>query len=206
METLINLIVEAISKLGYAGIFVGMAVESSFIPFPSEVIMIPAGYLVHKGEMNLYAVIFCGIAGSLVGAIVNYVLAKTLARAILVKYGRYFFISEKMIEKTEVFFKKHGEISTLTGRLLPGIRQVISIPAGAFNMPFGRFVLLTAVGSGIWVSILAIFGFYLGQNADLIKQYSLHLKVGGVLLALIFAIVYLGARRLMHLKALKKND
>jgi membrane protein DedA with SNARE-associated domain len=73
-------------------------------------------------------------------------------------------------------------------------------------MPFGRFVLLTAVGSGIWVSILAIFGFYLGQNADLIKQYSLHLKVGGVLLALIFAIVYLGARRLMHLKALKKND
>jgi membrane protein DedA with SNARE-associated domain len=195
MEVIINFILNAISKLGYAGIFLGMTIESSFIPFPSEVIMIPAGYLVHKGEMNLYAVVFWGVAGSLAGATINYMLAKTLARTLLVKYGKYFLISENTITKTENFFKKHGEISTLTGRLLPMIRQVISIPAGAFKMPFWRFAILTTIGSGIWVIALTIFGFYLGENANLVNQYSIHLKFFGVILALIFISVYLISKK-----------
>ncbi len=203
MEAFIKFLIETINALGYFGVFVGMAIESSFIPFPSEIIMIPAGYLVHEGKMNIYAVILMGILGSLVGAIINYFLGKTLARSILISFGKYFFISENTIQKAESFFQKHGEISTLTGRLLPGIRQIISLPAGAFRMPFFKFLLLTGIGSGIWVTILTFFGFYLGQNADLIKQFAPHLKVGSVVLAVIFVFIYWA---LLKIKKVEKSS
>ena len=195
MQQFVDFILNIISELGYFGIFVGMAIESSFIPFPSEIIMIPAGYLAHKGEMNIYLAIFFGILGSLVGALVNYYLAKSLARPLLFKIGKYFFVSQSAIEKSEKFFKNHGEISTLTGRLLPGIRQLISLPAGMFEMPLLRFLVLTAIGSGIWVTVLTFFGYFIGQNQDLILQYMPYIKVGGIVLAILLVIGYIVFRR-----------
>ena len=191
METILNLIVEIIAKLGYLGIFVGMIIESSFIPFPSEIIMIPAGYLASNGEMNLTLVIAIGTAGSLVGAFINYYLAQFLGRKILIKYGKYFLISEKAISKADIFFQKHGEISTLTGRLLPGIRQLISIPAGLFNMNITTFTLLTGIGSLFWVSVLTFFGYFIGKNKDVIHQYMPYVKFGGIALAIVLVLSYI---------------
>ena len=190
IQNLVDIILNIINQFGYLGIIIGMAIESSFIPFPSEIIMIPAGYLAFQGKMNIYLAIICGIIGTLLGATFNYFLAKKIGRPVLVKYGKYFFISQKTIEKTEGFFIKHGEISTFTGRLLPGIRQLISLPAGAFGVHFGKFLFLTALGSGIWISILAIFGFAIGHNQHLIKEYFTYIKFGVIIFCILVIIIY----------------
>ena len=195
IEELIALLVDTISKFGYLGIIIGMAIESSFIPFPSEIIMIPAGYLAFKGEMNIYLAIFCGILGTLIGAIINYVLAKKIGKPLIMKYGKYFLISQKTFLKTEDFFIKHGEISTFTGRLLPGIRQLISIPAGAFGMNFPKFLILTALGGGIWITILAVFGFAIGHNQNLIKEYYTYIKFGSIAFAFGVVLLYIIIRK-----------
>ncbi len=171
MQEIVNFLVERIGSLGYAGIFVLMFLESSFFPFPSEVVMIPAGYLSYKGEMNIFLAVFFGILGSVAGALFNYFLASKFGRAFLLKYGKYIFVKEETLLKLEDFFEKHGHISTFNGRLIPGIRQYISLPAGLANMHLGKFTLYTALGAGIWVVVLALLGYFLGQNEDLIHKY-----------------------------------
>jgi len=171
LNSLIDWIVQTVNHWGYFGIFVAMFLESSFFPFPSEVIMIPAGYLAFKGEMNLYAAIFTGVLGSVAGALFNYWLAHRYGRPFLQRYGRYFFLDERTLEKLERFFARHGEISTFNGRLIPGIRQYISLPAGLAGMPIGRFALYTALGAGIWVTVLALLGYFLGAHEDQISKY-----------------------------------
>ena len=123
-------LVDLIFDWGYLGIFLLMAVESSFIPFPSEIVLITAGYLAYQGEMNLGLIMASALGGSMVGALINYYLAFMLGRKLLHKYGKYFFIKTSTLAKMDIFFVKHGAISTFTGRLIPGIRQLISIPAG----------------------------------------------------------------------------
>ena len=164
-------VVDTVNHWGYLGIFVAMFLESSFFPFPSEVVMIPAGYLAFKGDMNIYAAILAGVAGSLAGALFNYFLAAKYGRPFLLKYGKYFFLKEQSLDKLESFFAKHGEISTFNGRLIPGIRQYISMPAGLAKMPLGKFSLYTILGAGIWVSVLALLGYYLGANEEQISKY-----------------------------------
>ncbi len=166
-----NTIVSYIGDMGYWGIFLLMFIESTFFPFPSEIIMIPAGYLAFKGEMNIYMVIFMGIAGSLAGALVNYYLALSFGRAFILKYGKYFFIKEKTLDKLESFFATHGEISTFTGRLIPGIRQLISLPAGLSRMNIAKFSFYTSLGAGIWVVVLVAVGYLVGSNEELISEY-----------------------------------
>ncbi len=183
LTTVINFIVETVSSLGYAGIFIMMFLESSFFPFPSEVVMIPAGYLAYKGEMNMYLVILFGILGSLAGALFNYYFAIKLGRTFLMKYGKYVLISEETILKMEDFFKKHGHISTFSGRLIPVVRQYISLPAGLARMNLFVFSLYTSLGAGIWVAILAVLGYYLGGNEALIKEY-LHTIIVVILILL----------------------
>ncbi|HQU97771.1 MAG TPA: DedA family protein [Nitrosomonas sp.] len=168
---IVHWIVETVSSLGYPGIFLLMLIESSFIPFPSEVIMIPAGYLASKGEMNIVIAILCGILGSLAGALVNYYLAVYLGRPLLIRYGKYFMFEEKHMQKMESFFSKHGHISTLTGRLIPVIRQYISLPAGLARMNLAVFSFYTCLGAGIWVIVLTLLGYYIGENEALIKEY-----------------------------------
>jgi membrane protein DedA with SNARE-associated domain len=186
-----NTIIESIGTIGYLGIFFLMFLESSFFPFPSEVVMIPAGYLAFKGEMNIYLAVTSGILGSVVGAVFNYYLALRFGRKFLLKYGKYFFLKEESLDKLETFFSKYGEVSTFNGRLIPGIRQYISLPAGLSKMNIYRFSIFTALGAGIWVIVLTALGYFLGSNEDMLKEY-LHL-------ATIIAIISVGLITLFYI-------
>lgn len=187
---IINFLVETIGSLGYIGIFFLMFLESSFFPFPSEVVMIPAGYLAYKGEMSAYIAIFFGTLGSLAGALFNYYLSLKLGRALLLKYGKYIWFDEEKLDKLERFFSKHGEISTFNGRLLPGIRQYISLPAGLAKMNLLKFQIYTSLGAFIWVSILVGLGYFLGDNEALIKEYLKQIILLLIFLILLFSILY----------------
>ncbi len=168
---IVGFIVDMVSDFGYIGIFIMMFLESSFFPFPSEVVMIPAGYLASKGEMNIYIAIGAGIVGSLAGAVFNYFLAVKYGRAFLSKYGKYVLIKEETLQKMEDFFANHGHISTFSGRLIPAVRQYISLPAGLARMNLWKFSLYTSLGAGIWVLILTLLGYFIGQNEALVKEY-----------------------------------
>ena len=184
LSSVVDFIVQTVGSLGYLGIFIMMFLESSFFPFPSEVVMIPAGYLAYKGEMNIYIAIVAGILGSLAGALFNYYLAIKFGRKFLIKYGKYFFIKEPTIIKMEEFFKSHGHISTFSGRLIPAVRQYISFPAGLARMNLFIFCIYTSLGAGIWVIILTLLGYFLGGNEALIKEY-LHYIIIGILVSLV---------------------
>ena len=171
MYEIINWIVRTVGGLGYPGIIIMMFLESSFIPFPSEVVMIPAGYLAYKGEMNLVLAILAGTLGSLTGALFNYYLAIKLGRPFLLHYGKYVMFNEASLQKMEDFFARHGHISTFTGRLIPVVRQYISLPAGLARMNLAVFSFYTSLGAGIWVTILALLGYFIGGNELLIREY-----------------------------------
>lgn len=168
---------------GFVLIFLFMAVESSFIPFPSEVVMIPAGFLAARGELMhghfalaLYLAIIIGILGSLVGAYVNYFLALWVGKPFLEKYGKYFFIKREPLSRACEVFNKYGEATTFICRLVPVIRQLISVPAGISRMPLGSFTLFTTLGAGIWTAILAIIGYAIGRSAGDITYLELCTK------------------------------
>ncbi|MBL0687704.1 MAG: DedA family protein [Sulfurospirillum sp.] len=179
LHVVIDFLIDTIGSLGYFGIFFLMFLESTFFPFPSEVVIIPAGYLAYKGEMNIFLVILMGILGSLIGALLNYYLSKTLGRKLLLKYGHYIWFKEDKLIKMEKFFKSHGDISTFNGRLIPVIRQYISLPAGLSNMNILKFSIYTSLGAGIWVTILALLGYFLGSNGELIEEHceDLHCNI-----------------------------
>ena len=170
----ISLIVAVVGKLGYGGIIVMMFLESSFFPFPSEIVIPPAAYLAQRGEMNLAVVIFCGILGSILGALFNYWLALKLGRPALLHYGRYIGLTEEKFNRTEIFLQRHGVFGTFIGRLIPVIRQYISFPAGLVRLPLIPFILATALGAALWVVILAAIGWLVGNNQELIMRYSRH--------------------------------
>jgi len=192
-------LVTTIGLIGYPGIVFFMAIESSFIPFPSEIIVPPAGYHAAQGEMNLGFVILAGLAGSMIGAYVNYAIAVYAGRPFIIKYGRYFLISEAKLAQCERFFEKHGEITTFVGRLIPAIRQLISFPAGLARMNLVKFSLYTALGAGIWTVILAVFGYWVGRNqADLeaaLNQYGTTITLALVAGALLTVAIYVLVQR-----------
>lgn len=191
ISALTQWLVDTIGRMGYTGIISLMFLESSFFPFPSEVVMPPAGYLAWKGEMSLTLVLLAGIAGSLLGALFNYWIAVKLGRPFLLKYGKYFFVSPESINKADDFFSKHGHVSTLVGRLLPLIRQYISLPAGIARMPMGTFMLFTTIGAGAWVTVLTFAGYILGEHQDLLKEYLHVITIGCVALAVVIAGGYM---------------
>ena len=164
---------------GLVLVFVFMAVESSFIPFPSEVVMIPAGFLAARGELGLapvaalVAAILVGILGSLLGAFVNYYLALWVGKPFLLKYGKWFFVKPEPLNRACEVFNRYGAATTFVCRLLPVIRQLLSIPAGISRMPLGSFALFTGLGAGIWSAILALVGFWLGRTAGDITYLEL---------------------------------
>ena len=187
LKELAHTLVDLIFDWGYLGIFLLMAVESSFLPFPSEIILIPAGYLASQGEMSVALIMSSALAGSMLGAFINYYLALTLGRKFLQNYGKYFFIKEATLEKMERFFAKHGAISTFIGRLIPGIRQLISVPAGLSRMNLTIFSIYTALGASIWAFILTMLGYFIGENQDLIDLY-----LKQITLATLFIIFIIG--------------
>ena len=188
-----------IARLGYLGVFALMLIESSFIPFPSEVVMPPAGDLARRlPDWSLGAVIVVGLLGSLCGALINYFLARYLGRRLLLalidRAGRYVRITREGYEIAERMFERHGEISTFTARLLPGIRQIVSLPAGLAGMNLFTFCLLTSLGAGIWVTLLALLGYWFGSDPDLLaaslKTYSRWIMAGAVVLVGGYVVFY----------------
>ena len=194
ISALIMFLVTTIGSWGYLGIFLLMTIESTFIPFPSELILVPAGILIALGEMTWTSVILIGTLGSLVGASINYYLAYCISKGVSNKfldgYSKIFLISEKGLEKTEKYFKKHGEITIFVGRLIPVIRQLISIPAGLARMSFLRFSLFTTIGAAIWVFILTYLGFIFGNNLDMLQKNMSLLTTFAITLAVALVIVY----------------
>ena len=186
----VDFILGLVNDWGYWGIFIMMFLESTFFPFPSEVAMIPAGYLAFQGKMNIWLAILAGLGGSLAGALFNYYLARSMGRKLLIKYGRYVFIKEETIVKLENFFTNHGHISTFTGRLIPGIRQLISLPAGLSKMHVGEFAAYTSLGAGIWVAILAALGYFAGANEELWKSNLKEITIGVLVLLVIGIALY----------------
>ncbi|MBQ3289511.1 MAG: DedA family protein [Kiritimatiellae bacterium] len=161
-------------------IFTFMAVESSFVPFPSEVVMIPAGFLAARGELGfsspavaVVAAVALGVAGSLAGAYVNYFLARAVGRPFLEKHGKWFFLKPAALARVCEVFNRYGAATTFVCRMVPAIRQLISIPAGISRMPLGPFTLFTALGAGVWTAILAAVGFALGRAAGDISYLEL---------------------------------
>lgn len=165
---------------GYVFIFAFMAIESSFIPFPSEVVMVPAGFLAARGELGAGGPVVClslavsfGVLGSIAGAFANYYIALWVGKPFLEKYGKWFFVKPEPLARACEVFNKYGAATTFVCRLVPVIRQLISIPAGISRMPLGEFTLFTALGAGIWSAILAAVGFWLGRSAGDISYLEL---------------------------------
>lgn len=198
---------------GYALIFLFMAIESSFIPFPSEVVMIPAGFLAARGELTLHApvadlALACatGLLGSLAGAYFNYYLSAKLGEPFLRRYGKWFFLKPEALDRACEVFNRYGALTTFVCRLIPVIRQLISIPAGLARMPLGTFTFFTGLGAGIWTFLLALAGYGLGRTAgditynelvhrgkELIDANLVWVILGGVLLA----VAYVGISKLV---------
>ncbi len=202
MSELISFLLSITDGMGYLGVFILMAIESSFIPFPSEIVIPPAGYLASTGSMNLFLVIVFGILGSILGALINYFLAYFLGRKFAysfakMKIAKYLLISEENLQKSEELIRKYGASSTFFGRLLPAIRQLISIPAGFSKMNLFCFLFFTALGSGIWVTILAFLGYFFGENQEVLHTYYSEITYGLVAVVVLIGLLYLFKRKFL---------
>ncbi len=190
LQEVIKWLVHTVGELGYAGIFVMMALESTFVPIPSEAVMIPAGYLVQQGRMNFPLSLLFGVAGGVTGSYLNYFMALWLGRPFILKYGKYAGVSNEKFMKVDEYFHNHGEITTFVGRLIPVVRHIISFPAGLGRMNHSRFAFYTALGSAIWTTILLGLGYLIGEKEELIKQYLSQITIGIVISSLILIAVY----------------
>jgi membrane protein DedA with SNARE-associated domain len=193
-------LVDGIGALGYPGIVLLMALESSVFPVPSELVMPPAGYLAATQKMDLLVALACGTFGSLIGAYVNYVVASRVGRWIFVRYGRWVLLSSRSLERTERFFARHGEIATFIGRLFPVIRHLISIPAGLARMRLDRFILFTGAGAAIWCSVLLGVGWLIGKaggtlNRDQVALHTRHVVVLMIPISIALVAAYLWWQR-----------
>ena len=194
IESIVQFFLHLAGDLGYLGVFILMAVESSFIPFPSEIVVPPAAYLAATGGMNIYLVILAGVGGSLLGAVVNYVLAYALGRPLVYalvekRWAKFLLLSKKKLDRADKHFCDYGGVSTFLGRLVPVVRQFISLPAGFAKMNFWKFLFYTFLGSGLWVSILALLGYFFGANEAIFQDYYGEMTLvlfGGVLLVILF--------------------
>lgn len=199
------------AHMNYGSITALMTIESSFIPFPSEVVIPPAVYVASDPNsavcatdnyiVNVLLIVLFGTIGAILGAIINYFLSMWLGRAIIYafadsKLGHLCLLSREKVEKAEAYFNEHGKVSTFIGRLIPGIRQLISIPAGLSKMHFGWFLFYTFLGAGIWNCVLALLGYIAHGQADLIDKYSHELSVA-ILVVLGLAILYFIIKKLI---------
>jgi membrane protein DedA with SNARE-associated domain len=193
MEFIQQVIDWYMQNTSYLTVFLLMMIESTVLPMPSELVIPPAAYLAAKGDLNIFLVVLSGTTGALVGSLINYVIAYTLGRKIIysladTKWAHVIFITREKVEKAETFFIKNGKSSTLIGRLVPGVRHLISIPAGLAKMPLKAFMLWTFIGAGVWNIILSMLGYFFYSQQDLLKKYYEELKWVVLGIGVIFAI------------------
>lgn len=191
-DGLADFLLEVVGALDYLGVFILMVIESSFIPFPSEIVIPPAAYLAAQGKMNVFGIIAAGTFGSLCGAFVNYFLALYLGKPLVyklirTKWAKFLLLSEEKLASAEQTFREYGAISTFVGRLIPAVRQLISLPAGFVKMDIVKFSVFTTLGAGIWVSFLAGIGYFVGVDQSL-PVYS-YLKYGLMIVGLLLLLV-----------------
>ena len=182
------------ANLNYFTIALLMLIESTFLPLPSEVVIPFAAYKAGQGELNVFIVVIMGTIGALTGSLINYTLAYYLGRPIVYKFagsrlGKLFLLSEEKIQHAENYFIKNGKTSTFIGRLVPGIRHLISIPAGLAKMNLKDFMLYTFIGAGIWNIILAIIGYYLYSIREQIFPYVGHILLAVGLIFVVYLII-----------------
>jgi len=190
------------AHINYWTVALLMTIESSFIPFPSEVVVPPAAYLVAQGKLHWAGVMGAASVGAMSGALINYFLALKLGRTVLyrladTRIAHALLITKENLEKSESYFRKHGKVSTLIGRLLPGIRQLISIPAGLARMDFKPFLLFTFIGASLWNIVLFVLGYFMYSQKELMEKYYGELSMAMVGLGVLFALYLLwnGLRR-----------
>lgn len=188
LRPLVEFITSVISSLGYGGIFFLMILESALIPIPSEIIMPFSGFLASTGKLGSVGVILAGSLGNLVGSVITYYLGIRLGRAFLIKYGKYILFRVHHLVWTEQLFQKYGDKISFVGRLLPGVRTYISLPAGIGKSNFIKFVVYTLAGSIIWNSLLTYAGIQLGRSWQHIDKYSGYLDIIAVVAIAVFIV------------------
>lgn len=198
--TLVNALLHFAQEIGYWGVVFLMALESSFIPFPSEVVVPPAAYLAAQGKLNIWLVIGASVLGSLIGAVFNYFLAYYLGRPLIyrlakTKAARFLLIKPAQIERAESFFGRYDRSSTFFGRLVPVVRQLISLPAGFVKMPLFSFILYTFLGSTLWTLILSALGYFFGANEEIWKLYYTEISWGILVVAVVIALYFFWRQR-----------
>lgn len=189
ITTIFGLLQEVVLSSGYLGVFVLMAMESALLPIPSEVVMPFAGYLVSQGKFDLWYITIISTVANLVGSVITYFIGLYLGRSFVLKYGKYILLREKHLIHVENWFKTHGDKAIFFGRLLPGIRTVISLPAGVGKMNFKKFFAYTFIGSAPWNFALTYSGFWFGNNWSSISGYVSFLNYA-VIVVIISAIVW----------------
>lgn len=194
-----------IENMTYLTITILMAIESTFVPLPSELVLPPAAWKASQGELNLFLVIFFASVGCVLGATFNYVLSRTLGRTIIYgladsKAAKFFFINREKLQKAENYFVENGNTSTFVGRLVPGIRHLISIPAGLAKMDFKKFLFYTFTGSFIWNAILSLLGYYFGKNQEVLMEHFHQLKWVALGIGVLFVLYLLFAKKLKKRK------
>ena len=202
-----NWITSLLSNLNYATVYFLMLLESTVVPVPSELVVAPAAYHSAAGHINIWLVILFATLGAMTGASINYLAGYYLGRPIIYKFansrlGHLCLLNQSKVEKSEKYFDDHGVVATLTGRLLPVIRQLISVPAGLAKMNFWKFLLYTTIGAGIWNAVLAALGWYLhsivpeSQLEDKINEYSEYIKIV-ILVVFVIIVGYFAIRAVL---------
>jgi len=186
------------NNMSYVTIFLLMALESTFVPMPSEIVIPPAAWKAASGDLNVFMVVLVATAGAIIGASFNYFMSLWLGRPIVYafaesKVGKLFLLSKEKVMKAEAYFDDHGKSSTFIGRLVPGIRHLISIPAGLAKMDFKQFILFTAIGSTLWHAILAALSYFLYSQKEMFDKYMKEISYGLLVIGIVF-IAYLVLR------------
>jgi membrane protein DedA with SNARE-associated domain len=202
MEFIQQVIDWYMQNTGYLTVFLLMMIESTVLPMPSELVIPPAAYLAARGDLNIFLVILSGTSGALAGSLINYLVSYTLGRKIVyaladTRLAHLMLVTREKVEKAEQFFIRNGKSSTLIGRLVPGVRHLISIPAGLAKMPLQTFMLWTFIGAGIWNIILALLGYFFYSQQDLLKKYYHELWWGVMIIGALFVtyLVVKGVRK-----------
>ncbi len=188
-------LVEFVHWAGYIGVVIATFLESTFVPIPSEVTMIPVGLLVQRGDMNLAIVLVLSIFGAVTGALFNYYIAYHYGRRFLYRYGKYMLFDHEKMDKLDKFFAVHGEISTFTGRLIPGLRHIIAFPAGLAHMDLKKFCIYTGAGGGIWMTTLIMVGYIIGGNKELVHRYATNITIAALLGCAFLIVFYIWRHR-----------